>query len=67
MSIHTKFGICFSYTGSDLIFLEIWKDEQKEKKKMGIDYNQQKFEEFDIRKELSLFLGVDVALPFLSY
>lgn len=30
---------------------------------MGIDYNQQKFEEFDIRKEL----GVDVALPFLPY
>lgn len=40
---------------------------KEKKKKMGIDYNQQKFEEFDIRKELSLFLGVDVALPFLSY
>lgn len=29
---------------------------------MGIDYNQQKFEEFDIRIEL----GVDVALPFFT-
>ena len=34
---------------------------------MGIDCYQQKFEEFDIRIELSLFLGVDVALPFLLY